>query len=126
MNFFCFVCSKPALTEVLETSPSKEPGDQKNREYFKRQKLLWLRSYLLEKGIQIPSDGKNKSFLQVSLLFFGTPQVQLSSTQLRPLLQAYLEGVPLPLVLTVLSSCITVPVLGDVSTSDHGVFLLIR
>ena len=74
MNLFCFISCKPALTE----EPSKEPGDQKNREYFKRQKLHWLRSYLLEKGIQIPSDGKNKSFLQVSLLSSGTLQVQLS------------------------------------------------
>ena len=40
--------------------PLKEPGDQMNREYFKRQKLPWLRSYLLERGIQISSDGKNK------------------------------------------------------------------
>ena len=31
---------------------SKEPGDQENREYFKRQKLPWLRSYRLERGIQ--------------------------------------------------------------------------
>ena len=34
MKLFCFICSKPALTEVLEMEPSKEPGDQKNREYF--------------------------------------------------------------------------------------------
>ena len=39
---------------------SKEPGDQKNHDYFKRQKLSWLQSYLLERGIQISSDGKNK------------------------------------------------------------------
>ena len=44
---------------------SKEPGDQKNREYFKRQKLPWLRSYLLERGIQISSDGKNKRKAEV-------------------------------------------------------------
>lgn len=44
---------------------SKEPGDQKNRQYFKRQKLPWLPSYLLERGIQISSDGKNKRKAEV-------------------------------------------------------------
>ena len=45
--------------------PSKEPGDQKNREYFKGQKVPWLRSYLLERGIQISSDGKNERKAEV-------------------------------------------------------------
>ena len=73
MNFFCFICSKPALTEVLEMELSKEPGDQKNREYFKRQKLPWLRSYLLERGIQISSDGKNKRKAEVVDLAVKVP-----------------------------------------------------
>ena len=31
-----------SIVIVLEMELSKEPGDQKNREYFKRQKLPWL------------------------------------------------------------------------------------
>ena len=42
------------LTEVLEIESSKEPGDQKNRDHFKRQKLPWLRSYLLEEKFKFP------------------------------------------------------------------------
>ena len=44
---------------------SKEPRDQKNREYFKRQKLPWLQSYLSERGIQTSNDGKNKRKAEV-------------------------------------------------------------
>ena len=54
-----------SIVIVLEMELSKEPGDQKNREYFKRQKLPWLQSYLLERGIQISSDGKNKRKAEV-------------------------------------------------------------
>ena len=42
---------------------SEEPGDQKNREYFKRQKLPWLRSYLLERGIQMDGSVENLIYL---------------------------------------------------------------
>ena len=63
--FFVLFVLNLALTEELEMELSKEPGDQKNREYFKRQKLPWLRSYLLERGIQISSDGKNKRKAEV-------------------------------------------------------------
>ena len=77
VNFFCFICSKPALTEELEMELSKEPGDQKNREYFKRQKL---RSYLLERGIQIQisSDGKNKRKAEVVDLAVNAHEMKLA------------------------------------------------
>ena len=78
MNFFCFVCSKLALTEVLEMELSKEPGDEKNCEYFKRQKLPWLRSYLLERGIQISSDGKNKRKAEVVDLAVNAHEMKLA------------------------------------------------
>ena len=39
----------------METS--KEAGDEKNREYFQRQKLPWLRTFLQERGIQTSCDG---------------------------------------------------------------------
>ena len=58
--------------------PSKEPGDQKNREYFKRQKLPLLRSYLLERGIQISSDGKNKRKAEVVYLAVNAHEMKLA------------------------------------------------
>ena len=78
MNLFCFICSKPALTEELGMELSKEPGDQKNREYFKRQKLPWLRSYLLGRGIQISSEGKNKRKAEVVDLAVNAHEMKLA------------------------------------------------
>ena len=57
---------------------SKEPGDQKNREYFKRQKLPWLRSYLLERGSQISSAGKNKRKAEVVDLAVNAHEMKLA------------------------------------------------
>ena len=38
---------------------SKEVGER-NLEYFQRQKLPWLRTFLQERGIQTSSEGKGK------------------------------------------------------------------
>ena len=67
-----------SIVIVLEMELSKEPGDQKNREYFKRQKLPWLRSYLLERGIQISSDGKNKRKAEVVDLAVNAHEMKLA------------------------------------------------
>ena len=67
-----------SIVIVLEMELSKEPGDQENREYFKRQKLPWLRSYLLERGIQISSDGKNKRKAEVVDLAVNAHEIKLA------------------------------------------------
>ena len=61
-----------SISIVLEMELSKEPGDQKNRE------LPWLRSYLLERGIQISSDGKNKRKAEVVDLAVNAHEMKLA------------------------------------------------
>ena len=60
----------------METS--KEAGGEKNRKYFQRQKLPWLRTFLQERGIQTSCDGKAKRKADLVELALNTHTIKLA------------------------------------------------
>ena len=58
-------------------SSSKGDEGEKNREYFQRQKLPWLRTFLQERGIQTSSDGRAKRKTELVDLAYNAHAMKL-------------------------------------------------